>query len=456
MHAEKDANLHIRHDWKQSVDHDTHRIVQHNVYEHIGQNAHLDVSHQRNISVAQTLSDRIGADVQMKIGGDLIKQVGREWHLQSGQQIVLDAGTSITLKAGNGTLVLDAAGVSITGKKVRINSGGSAGAAKAASPVAPEKPQPVAAGAPGSVVNSGRVALTANSAILQRKIERLHTGHDVASTDRWLNQFSESYRSVLSNTADSFSTEQAHLYDKTGGWGNLMSPMYKPVEGIGSLVGLAFGAPLELLFKGELRPQTQAILDAKANGIKEFFGVAGDAASGDPAAAGKVAALGTVAGASYLVAKRLPGEGPSVTNSARNVADHARYLDELSVLQRQDYLSELAANGIKHAPENIIDIRRMTDNRLVFLETGSSKGGLVHILEEHGKHFSDVGIHADQIPDAVMTAATRGDVVGYQGKGAGRPVFDFVFNDTRHRMAVTIGDNGFIVGANPKPRPNPY
>jgi hypothetical protein len=131
-------------------------------------------------------------------------------------------------------------------------------------------------------------------------------------------------------------------------------------------------------------------------------------------------------------------------------------LDELNAIQRQDYLNELAKNEIKHTPENIVDIRRMPDGRLAFLETGSSNGGLVHIIEEHGKHFADVGIHADQIPEAVMTAVTRGKIIGYQGKGPGRPVFDFVFNDTQHRMAVTIGDNGFIVGANPKPRPGPY
>lgn len=79
-----------------------------------------------------------------------------------------------------------------------------------------------------------------------------------------------------------------------------------------------------------------------------------------------------------------------------------------------------------------------------------------HITSRHQQDFANVGIHADQIPDAVMTAVTKGKVVGYQGKNNGRTIYETMFNDTRHRISVTTSENGFIVGANPQSRLSPY
>src|SRR5580704_14777041 len=53
-----------------------------------------------------------------------------------------------------------------------------------------------------------------------------------------------------------------------------------------------------------------------------------------------------------------------------------------------------------------------------------------------------------QIPDAVMAAVTRGKQVGMQGI---RPIFEVEFGGKTQRIAVTVGNNGFIVGANPAP-----
>jgi len=76
--------------------------------------------------------------------------------------------------------------------------------------------------------------------------------------------------------------------------------------------------------------------------------------------------------------------------------------------------------------------------------------GLRHILEEHAEDFATANppISVDKIPDAVMVAVTEGQVVGRQG--ADRDIYEFFFEGRRHRMAVQVGSNGFIVGANPK------
>lgn len=59
----------------------------------------------------------------------------------------------------------------------------------------------------------------------------------------------------------------------------------------------------------------------------------------------------------------------------------------------------------------------------------------------------------DQIGDLVFKAATEGRVVGSQGSGSGRPIFEVSFGGETQYVAVTVSSNGFIVGANPGARP---
>ncbi|SDL72922.1 hypothetical protein SAMN05216186_1291, partial [Pseudomonas indica] len=113
-------------------------------------------------------------------------------------------------------------------------------------------------------------------------------------------------------------------------------------------------------------------------------------------------------------------------------------------------IDELAANGVKFTPENVIAVGRSPSGQVVFLETGSSKAGLQHIIEEHGSQFVQMGVSEAQIPGVVMKAVTEGKLVGYQGSGLGRPIYELVINGEPQRIAVTVGNNGFIVGANPR------
>lgn len=46
-----------------------------------------------------------------------------------------------------------------------------------------------------------------------------------------------------------------------------------------------------------------------------------------------------------------------------------------------------------------------------------------------------------------MNALENGKIVGYQGRGTGRPIYEFTYNGEIHKVAITVGNNGFIVGA---------
>ena len=113
---------------------------------------------------------------------------------------------------------------------------------------------------------------------------------------------------------------------------------------------------------------------------------------------------------------------------------------------RQDLLDELERNGVKHNPDDIVEIGRNKAGQIVFLEKGNSRAGLQHIVERHAGDFANIGVPEDKIGKLVFAAVTTGKVVGAQRT---RPIYEVLFEGKLYRLAVSVGDNGFIVGANP-------
>lgn len=112
----------------------------------------------------------------------------------------------------------------------------------------------------------------------------------------------------------------------------------------------------------------------------------------------------------------------------------------------------LVANGVKLTPANVVATGTTPSGQIVFLETGNSASGLRHIVQEHAIDFANVGISEAQIPSVVIRAVTEGNIVGYQGSGTGRPIYTITVNGQPLRIAITVGSNGYIVGANPAGR----
>ena len=112
-------------------------------------------------------------------------------------------------------------------------------------------------------------------------------------------------------------------------------------------------------------------------------------------------------------------------------------------------LDELARNGVKHNPEEIIQITKTVDGKLVWLEKGNNNAGLEHIMR-HADEFVMKGISTDKISDFIIYAIKNGKIVGIQ---RARPIYEVIYEGKLQRIAITISDNGFIVGANPKSIP---
>jgi hypothetical protein len=112
-------------------------------------------------------------------------------------------------------------------------------------------------------------------------------------------------------------------------------------------------------------------------------------------------------------------------------------------------MRELQRLGVSHTPENIVRIGRQPNGQIVFLESGQAGdggNGLAHIVERHLSDFLNQGIPEADIPDFVVQALTHGTKVLKQGR---RDIYELNFQGQTRYVAVTISDNGFVVGANP-------
>ena len=58
-----------------------------------------------------------------------------------------------------------------------------------------------------------------------------------------------------------------------------------------------------------------------------------------------------------------------------------------------------------------------------------------------GEDFAKIGVPEAQIADVVMQAVTEGKLVGYQGAGTGRPIYEITINGQPQRIAVPTSTN---------------
>lgn len=113
-------------------------------------------------------------------------------------------------------------------------------------------------------------------------------------------------------------------------------------------------------------------------------------------------------------------------------------------------IEEVQRNGEKISPEKVVLITRTPENKIVWLEIGTQKSGLQHIIKEHGAQFNGKGISNKDIPNYILEAIHQGVIVGTQGKRNPRTIYEFVYNNVKQQIAIQVSSNGYIVGANLK------
>lgn len=111
-------------------------------------------------------------------------------------------------------------------------------------------------------------------------------------------------------------------------------------------------------------------------------------------------------------------------------------------------IAQAQAAGHKIDPAAVVKIGRDRVGKLIWLETGNAKSGLTHInTGKRGDEFTQAGVAAADVAEVVFQAAATGKPVGITGRD--RVVYAIEHRGRPLLVAVTVGENGYIVGANP-------
>ena len=134
--------MHVRanNDRVENIGHDHHLTVKENKFELIKKAKNIEVKLDFNEKIGGNFSLDVKGNVGEKFGGNQGADVGGSYYLKAGKAIVIESKAAITLKVGGNFLKIDKSGVTILGKQVKINSGGSAGSGTKVKPKKPKKP----------------------------------------------------------------------------------------------------------------------------------------------------------------------------------------------------------------------------------------------------------------------------------------------------------------------------
>ncbi len=164
-----------------------------------------------------------------------------------------------------------------------------------------------------------------------------------------------------------------------------------------------------------------------------------------------------------IISKVNPNQVDNVLNLIANHGDDMVRAIKNCGTDKIDLILELANTPVKITWGDVLAIERMPD-KIVWLEIGKDKeaalaetikrgvevkpAGYKHILEEHRSQFIQRGIAEDDLIDVIMQALRENNVVGKQSED--RLVYLTKYKGRDYVIAITVGSNGFVVGANLK------
>ena len=138
IHAEKDIEIQVKNDRKETIVHDRHLQVKNNKYEKIDADRHetvgkshfekiatdrnVDVGGKEAIHVTSSQSVKVDGAMIHEVGGNFSNKVTGKFSVSATGDVVIESSASITLKVGGSSVFIDASGVEITGPAIKVDA----------------------------------------------------------------------------------------------------------------------------------------------------------------------------------------------------------------------------------------------------------------------------------------------------------------------------------------------
>ena len=146
VHAQKDLGLLTENNRTEVIKNDSHRTVENNDFSHIKGNEHRTVDGEQREAIGSDYSLTVGGSHHSKQGKNQLIEAGSEIHHKAGMKVVIEAGAEVTLKAGGSFVKVDPSGVTVSGTRVKMNSGGGPGKGRRVSAQCPVLPASLSEG----------------------------------------------------------------------------------------------------------------------------------------------------------------------------------------------------------------------------------------------------------------------------------------------------------------------
>lgn len=153
INGQADFHIRVGNEERHNVKKKQYLIVEDEQREKIEGNRSITIKANDAINVAETQSVVVGGDVLQDFGGNHDHVVASEYHVKA-DKIVVEAMSGISLECAGNFVLIDAAGVTINGTLVKINSGGAALTSSITdSPASPAEPEEADSVKPGKDVS---------------------------------------------------------------------------------------------------------------------------------------------------------------------------------------------------------------------------------------------------------------------------------------------------------------
>lgn len=142
------------------------------------------------------------------------------------------------------------------------------------------------------------------------------------------------------------------------------------------------------------------------------------------------------------------------SSSPQTSLDQKNYENLVNKISKQDLINGLKNDGIKFSEKDIVFIKKDESGKTIWLETGNDNAGLKHIVNQHAGDFKKaMNVNEKQIPSVISKAISKENFVnktervGANGQTEIRKLYKY---DGKYYLAISFGDNGFIVTSHPK------